>query len=87
MAKPYIRKGKVVLITDLDNKYFGRTGFNYLIEYNGKKNVCNYSICLIPDNKKIKMKDDLKFPKRFIAFKNFENLEEFLINENAIADL
>lgn len=86
MAKPYIRKGKVALITDKDSKHYGRIGFNYLIEYNGKTNICDYSICLIPDNKKIKLRDNLKSPKRFVSFKDLDNLVEFLAHENEVAD-
>jgi hypothetical protein len=86
MAKPYIRKGKLALITDKNSRHYGRIGFNYLIEYNAKKNVCNYSISLIPNNKKIKLRDDLHNPKRFISFKDLENLTAFLVHENQIAD-
>jgi hypothetical protein len=87
MAKPYLKKGKFALITDRDSEHYRRVGFNYLIEYNGKTNICNYSISLLLDGKKIKLKDDLKHPKKFIAFKDFENLEEFLVHENEMADI
>ena len=87
MKKPYISKGKLVLITDEESKHYGRMGFNYKIEYNAKKDVCNYFISLMPDNKKIKMKDDIIGPKRLMAFKDLDNLAVFLAHENDVSGI
>jgi len=77
--------GKVALVLDKESKHYGRVGFNYLISTNAKKKTSYYSIYLLPDGQKIRLKEDLTRQRRLMLFKDLEHLSEYLEAENRIA--
>jgi hypothetical protein len=82
LKKKQYTKWPIALITDKRSDYFGRIGFSYSIYSNGKTGITNYSIYLLPDGKKIKLRDDLMNPKKFMQFKDLEKLSDYLAYES-----